>query len=394
VNLPVATFTDPGGAEIDSSVIIGQPPSVSKHYQATINWGDGTTPSAATITVNGTPFSKTAVFSVLGNHLYTGNGNFPVSVAIIHEGITSQAKSSIAVTSVLNHAQINNETNVLAIGADLAGDQIRVSPVGSQNGTSADVVSVSLRGIVSQGNFTGFNNIVIYGQDGNDNINVSPGILKAASIFGGKGNDLLSGGSGNDLLEGGDGNDTLVGNDGDDILHGGAGDDTLDGGAGKNTLDGGTGLDGVVVHGTQGNDEILVGWQLGPRGAQLVLQINGKMSVQDYTSGETVFVFGGKGNDFIKMLPSNATHWKAEFHGEEGNDILWGGDLDDLLDGGDGNDLLYGGIGNDLLLGGAGNDILLGGAGQNIFDGGTGADVAIDGPRGHLLIAWLAQRRR
>src|SRR5205823_14105946 len=37
---PVATFTDPGGAEPNSADPAG---GISAHYSATINWGDGTT---------------------------------------------------------------------------------------------------------------------------------------------------------------------------------------------------------------------------------------------------------------------------------------------------------------------------------------------------------------
>jgi Ca2+-binding RTX toxin-like protein len=69
--------------------------------------------------------------------------------------------------------------------------------------------------------------------------------------------------------------------------------------------------------------------------------------------------------------------------GNEGNDTLigWEGDDelrgqlgDDWADGGLGNDFVYGGGGNDELLGGDGDDSLFGRAGNDVLNGGAGND--------------------
>jgi uncharacterized protein (TIGR03118 family) len=63
----VATFTDPGGAE------------AADKYSATIGWGDGDA-SAGTIVAN----SATGTFTVTGDHAYTEEGPYTLSVTIQH----------------------------------------------------------------------------------------------------------------------------------------------------------------------------------------------------------------------------------------------------------------------------------------------------------------------
>jgi hypothetical protein len=102
----VATFTDPAGAE------------ALVDYSATINWGDNTTPSAATITLN----SGTGVFTVQGSHLYTLAGTRPVTVTLQHDtalaaAAISTAQVSPAATSVLVVSGFPTPTTSGAVGA-------------------------------------------------------------------------------------------------------------------------------------------------------------------------------------------------------------------------------------------------------------------------------------
>jgi Ca2+-binding RTX toxin-like protein len=76
---------------------------------------------------------------------------------------------------------------------------------------------------------TAVGRIVIYGQAGNDQVQIDPTIRLDSFLFGGDGNDKLIGGGGNDVLEGGAGNDQLDGFDGRDLLIGGPGMDLLRG---------------------------------------------------------------------------------------------------------------------------------------------------------------------
>jgi Ca2+-binding RTX toxin-like protein len=151
------------------------------------------------------------------------------------------------------------------------------------------------------------------------------------------GNDILTGGSGNDLILGGDGDDTLVGGRGNDTLRGEAGNDRLDGGPGRNVLEGGEGQDGIVVNGTHGMDVIRIQRQANN---MVRIEVNGQVTFSQYF-GETIFVFGGTGNDYIQMLPGEGNAWKAEFHGGDGNDTLIGLSGDDVLDGGPGRNAIF-----------------------------------------------------
>ncbi len=74
----VATFTDPGGAEV-----IG-------NYSASFDWGDGTTPTAGTISVSG------ATFTVSASHLYGEEGSYTITVTISHEGAPTASATSAA----------------------------------------------------------------------------------------------------------------------------------------------------------------------------------------------------------------------------------------------------------------------------------------------------------
>jgi hypothetical protein len=64
----LAAFTDPSGAEPVAN------------YSATINWGDGTPDSAATITAG-----AGGVFTVSGNHTYAASGHYTVTITAHHE---------------------------------------------------------------------------------------------------------------------------------------------------------------------------------------------------------------------------------------------------------------------------------------------------------------------
>jgi hypothetical protein len=88
LTVPVATFTDPGGAEPNPSDPSG---GVSDHYAASINWGDSTPASTATIAFAG------GIFTVSGSHAYASEGTYTITTTINHEGIitTTTSKATI-----------------------------------------------------------------------------------------------------------------------------------------------------------------------------------------------------------------------------------------------------------------------------------------------------------
>jgi hypothetical protein len=82
----VATFMDTGT------------PGLPSDYTASINWGDGTTNAATSITSQGTP--NGIVFSVFGTHTYAAIGTYPLTVTI-----TKTATGAVAIAS--GHAVIS-----------------------------------------------------------------------------------------------------------------------------------------------------------------------------------------------------------------------------------------------------------------------------------------------
>lgn len=96
-------------------------------------------------------------------------------------------------------------------------------------------------------------------------------------------------------------------------------------------------------------------------------------------------VFGNELNNQIRGRAGNDLVF-----GNEGNDILFGGV--DIVDGADGNDTIYGGAGSDQIFGNSGNDSLIGG--RDVVDvtdsadsiyGGRGADIILGNSGNDLL---------
>jgi hypothetical protein len=93
VNLPVATFTDAGGAE------------AAANYTATIDWGDGTTPSQGTITAMSPGASG---FTVSGSHTYHLPGADAMTVTIDDDGGATATAASTAIVGSDDERFIEN----------------------------------------------------------------------------------------------------------------------------------------------------------------------------------------------------------------------------------------------------------------------------------------------
>ena len=151
-----------------------------------------------------------------------GNGQAAGSGAILNDDVADNSSVTIGPGCC---------GSALIINGSAGNDTIRVETQGS------DAVKVLING-QNRGTFanSAFDEIHIYGKNGNDDIEIASNIVKRAYLFGDSGNDRLKGGNGPNMLVGGIGNDYLIGGAGRDVLIGGKGCDTLDGSGGDDLL--------------------------------------------------------------------------------------------------------------------------------------------------------------
>jgi hypothetical protein len=244
-------------------------------------------------------------------------------------------------------------------------------------------------GIGIHGDATLDNTVLITasGQNGDDRIilDEANGVLPAARLFGGNGNDHLTGGSGDDTLSGGNGNDVLIGGAGADHLVGGLGNDTLvwNPGDGSDVFDGGQGVDTAVVNGG-GVDEAFA---VSANGSHVDFERTSPNPFSiDIATTEKLQVNMGAGNDTFTASNDLAGLISLTVDGGAGNDTINGGNGADSLIGGDGNDFIDGNGGFDTASLGAGDDVFRWdpGDGSDRVDGGTGTDELLFNGNGNV----------
>jgi Ca2+-binding RTX toxin-like protein len=267
-----------------------------------------------------------------------------------------------------------NDDGSLTISRDAAGDLVGNGGTVPIDGGVATVINTDL--------------ITAFGGAGNDVITLDEtnGILPAARLFGGAGDDTLTGGSGNDELNGGSGNDVLFGRAGNDVLSGGDGNDTLTGGAGSDHMFGGDGNDRLIWNPGDGSDLFE-----GGDGVDTA-EVNGGNGAETFTVAAN-----GDRVDFERVSPApfsidiGSTENLSVNMGGGDDNFSTSGDLASLIsitvDGGAGNDTIHGSNGADRLLGGAGDDSLFGGAGDDTLTGGQGTDHVF-GEAGNDTMIW------
>ncbi|HEV3117067.1 MAG TPA: hypothetical protein VGY58_08455, partial [Gemmataceae bacterium] len=121
----------------------------------------------------------------------------------------------------------------------------------------------------------------IYGQGGNDHIEVDKSVLLPAMIFAGTGNDHIQTGDGNTVVVGGTGNNHIEGGAGRDILIGGTGNAHIDANGGQSIL-----IAGVTAYG---------------QNAEAYLTLEAEWASGDSLQTRTAAIaagVGGKGNQF------------------------------------------------------------------------------------------------
>ena len=226
--------------------------------------------------------------------------------------------------------------------------------------------------------YAGVREIYAEGGQGNDTIELAPGVLAESKLWGDfnptnpysgpaasgpDGDDRLYAGNGRTELHGGGGNDYLTAEDapglvrtGSAFLYGDDGDDELEAGGSDDFLYGGAGSD--VLYGNDGQDQLY-----GDRRSETSTDLSG-------------------------IDPNNAND---VLDGGSGNDLLYGELGEDFLDGKDGNDILFGDQGQFVSLTGGSyryesivptigsRDELHGGRGDDVIVGGGGDDNRVSG---------------
>jgi Ca2+-binding RTX toxin-like protein len=173
--------------------------------------------------------------SVGGSHVYTATGVYTVTLTVTDDdGGTTVVTKAVEIKAVEVQPDTTDPTRTqLVVGGTSGDDQIVLNP-GGTGGT----VQVIINDVVV-GTFSPTGRIVVFGQAGNDNIQVASGVANTAWLYGDDGNDRLAGGSGNNVLLGGAGNDSVLGGQGRDLLIGGTGADRVRGNAADDILVGG-----------------------------------------------------------------------------------------------------------------------------------------------------------
>jgi Ca2+-binding RTX toxin-like protein len=152
------------------------------------------------------------------------------------DGTQTTSPFFVDVRTIMQRFFGQSETELVIGGLAGVNNQIMLLPASSGTkfvppGVSMVVNEPAMRVYYNGSDMGAFvaGRVVIYGQGGNDLIQVDAGITTNAQLFGQAGNDTLVGGSGHDILAGSSGDDVLYGFNGRDLLFGGLGRDFLQG---------------------------------------------------------------------------------------------------------------------------------------------------------------------
>jgi len=424
-DMVLATFTD------------GDPRSKVTDFTATINWGDGTTTSSATLSKAGT------TYSIKGTHVYITAGSFPILIKIYDVGggrtnatvnaligrstLTVNGGPDITTTDVnpLNEGSVLNRVATIT---DTEDGHTYTASVDWGDGSARENVPVVDKSITLSHQYKDsdtYKLLIIVtdevGGTGNDTVsigvkNVAPTVVVSGDTTGVRGLSrkitfTTSDPSPVDLsgiyywIEWGDGAQDYAPSGSTSASHvyttnsaqpytvkvkaydksGTEGSGTLamsivpamvmtDPYDADKTM--------LAVGGTKTDDVITI--KAAPDDKLDVLF--GDTSVGVFAPTGRIVVFGGDGND--KITIEQLIDHPAELYGEKDNDTLIGSAGSDILVGGTQDDSLYGGGARDILIGGAGKDVLDGRGNEDIIIAGATAYDSNSYALGRLRMEW------
>ena len=238
--VPTAGVSGPGNGvpgQPRTFTFIGDDPNPTTRaagFVYTINWGDGSALQTVARTAgNGS--------GVAVDHVYTAPGTYTVSVTATANG----GDTSAAATASLTVQTVQMQGGTLAVGGTTGNDTIVLSPAD----TTGDI-NVSDNG-KSLGNFKPTDHILVYGQSGNDTIQLASMKVKGTTYYITVPAFLYGGGTGKDTLD-------ASGSTADNVLQGGGGTNTLTGGLGHDLLI--AGLGASQLNAGNHNDILVGGW--------------------------------------------------------------------------------------------------------------------------------------
>src|SRR5262249_4229325 len=142
-------------------------------HQVTWNFGDGTGDFGPTAAVQGTVITAAHVFIASGTYTVT------LTVQDDDSGVTVVTQQVTVTAAALQDDPRNPGQTMLVVGGTTADDTIVITPVGNTG-----AVTVTLNG-VSLGDFAPTSRLVVYAQDGNDDVQVAGSISLSAWLYGG-----------------------------------------------------------------------------------------------------------------------------------------------------------------------------------------------------------------
>ncbi len=202
-----------------------------------------TQPLHGTLAVNGTQVVYTPAIG------YSGADSFSYTVTDNGDGASAELTSDEVIVSI-NVASANGQPVVFVGNDPLHPGQSALFVFGTNHKDHIKIesechdriaVEIKSAGIRFEQIYIGpFSRIVLYGQAGDDHIEVDDDTFTEAWLFGGADDDHLHGGGGSNILLGGEGDDYLTAGRGSDVLIGGVGSDHLQARRGEDILIGGT----------------------------------------------------------------------------------------------------------------------------------------------------------
>ena len=218
----VVSLTSPLSLD-ESTAVRGQPLAFEAELDgegSIVTWqfGDGFVAEGTTVT-----------------HAMPEIGTYDLTTVITDpDGNRTTIARDLRIVAVAMQRDPNDPTKTaLVVSGTVTNDRIRINP----QGNTGDV-QVKLDGH-SLGSYAPSGAILVYGQAGDDDIELAGSIELTAWLFGDAGDDRLKGGNGPSVLMGGSGNDMLIGGSGQDLLVGGLGSDRLIGNGGDDLMLGG-----------------------------------------------------------------------------------------------------------------------------------------------------------